>query len=228
MYQTIKNYTINYDKTWIFDKIHHEINQFCSAHTLHEVYISLFDTLDEHLATRLQRDCDNWAPGIEIISVRVTKPKIPDTIRYNFELMEAEKTKLLIATETQKVIEKEAETAKKKATIEAQMQADVSKIRMDVELLRKETEKNISALEDQIHMNKKIAESDSNFYKSIKEAEANEKLLTDPYIEYMRILSLANNTKVYFGDKLPSIYVDKTTSSSSGGRGGGLPSGLLP
>jgi erlin len=27
VYATIKNYTVNYDKTWIFDKIHHEINQ---------------------------------------------------------------------------------------------------------------------------------------------------------------------------------------------------------
>jgi len=32
--ETVKNYTINYDKTWIFDKIHHEINQFCSKSTL--------------------------------------------------------------------------------------------------------------------------------------------------------------------------------------------------
>ncbi|CAN0546916.1 unnamed protein product, partial [Laminaria digitata] len=41
----------------------HEINQFCSKHTLHEVYISLFDTLDEHLKEALQLDCDVWAPG---------------------------------------------------------------------------------------------------------------------------------------------------------------------
>ena len=34
-HMTIKNYTVNYDKTWIYDKIHHEINQFCSKHTLH-------------------------------------------------------------------------------------------------------------------------------------------------------------------------------------------------
>ena len=26
VFDTIKNYTVNYDKTWIFDKIHHEIN----------------------------------------------------------------------------------------------------------------------------------------------------------------------------------------------------------
>ena len=43
-------------RTWIFDKVHHEINQFCSSHTLREVYIDMFDQLDESLATvRKQR-----------------------------------------------------------------------------------------------------------------------------------------------------------------------------
>ena len=27
VYETVKNYTVDYDQTWIFDKIHHEINQ---------------------------------------------------------------------------------------------------------------------------------------------------------------------------------------------------------
>lgn len=26
VYQTIKNYTADYDRIWIYDKIHHEIN----------------------------------------------------------------------------------------------------------------------------------------------------------------------------------------------------------
>jgi hypothetical protein len=54
VYETVKNYTVHYDQTWIFDKIHHEINQFCSSHSLQEVYITLFDTLDEHLQGALQ------------------------------------------------------------------------------------------------------------------------------------------------------------------------------
>lgn len=45
--------------------------------------------------------------------------------------MEAEKTKVLIATEAQRVVEKEAETERKKSTIEAQMLSDVSRINMD-------------------------------------------------------------------------------------------------
>lgn len=38
----VRNYTADYDKTLIFNKIHHELNQFCSVHTLQEVYIELF------------------------------------------------------------------------------------------------------------------------------------------------------------------------------------------
>ncbi len=33
----VRNYTAEYDKPLIFDKVHHELNQFCSAHTLQEV-----------------------------------------------------------------------------------------------------------------------------------------------------------------------------------------------
>ncbi len=43
VHDIIKNYTVYYDKPLIFDKIHHELNQFCSSHTLQEVYVEMFD-----------------------------------------------------------------------------------------------------------------------------------------------------------------------------------------
>ena len=46
-------------------------------------------------------------------------------VRKNYELMEAEKTKLLISTQRQKVVEKDAETERKKAVIEAEKEAQV-------------------------------------------------------------------------------------------------------
>ena len=88
----MKNYTVDYDKTWIYDKIHHEINQFCSKHTLSEVYIDKFDQLDEHLVEVLQENAMKWAPGIEIISIRVTKPKIPTELENNYIEIEKQKT----------------------------------------------------------------------------------------------------------------------------------------
>ncbi len=68
----------------------------------------------------LQSSCDQWAPGLEIIAIRVTKPRIPESIRANYEQMETEKTKLLIAAQAQRVVQKEAQTDKKRAVIEAE------------------------------------------------------------------------------------------------------------
>lgn len=202
-------------QVWIFDKLHHELNQFCSSHTLREVYIEQFETLDESLATAIQRDCNKWAPGVEIIAVRVTKPRIPDSIARNFIDMEAEKTKLLIVTETQKVVEKEAETERKKATIQAEKVADVSRINMQRQIEEKEAQKKVAQIEDEMHGNREKAIADAESYKVAKEAEANEARLTPAFLEYMHIMSMANNTKVYFGSELPSMYVDR----------GSLPSG---
>lgn len=50
--------------------------------------------IDEKMKDALQVDCTRYAPGIEIIGVRVTKPNIPESIRHNFEQMEEERTKV--------------------------------------------------------------------------------------------------------------------------------------
>lgn len=36
VHEIVKNFTADYDKPLIFNKIHHELNQFCSVHTLQE------------------------------------------------------------------------------------------------------------------------------------------------------------------------------------------------
>lgn len=212
--ETVRNYTVNYDSTWIFDKVHHEINQFCSGHTLREVYIDLFDRLDESLATALQRDCDVWAPGIEIIAVRVTKPRIPDQIRRNFEQMEAEKTKLLIAQAASKVVEQEAETDRKRASIQARKLADVSAINMQKEITEKEALQKIAAIEDNMHVNREKAIADAEFYRAEKESEANQQLLTPEYLQLQHILAVGNNSKVFFGPSIPSMYVDRSSPAT--------------
>lgn len=84
----VRNYTADYDKALIFNKVHHELNQFCSSHSLQEVYIDLFDQIDENLRTALQQDLNEFAPGLRVQAVRVTKPKIPEAIRKNYEIME--------------------------------------------------------------------------------------------------------------------------------------------
>ncbi|XP_064369602.1 erlin-1 isoform X1 [Dromaius novaehollandiae] len=173
VYDIVRNYTADYDKTLIFNKIHHELNQFCSAHTLQEVYIELFDQIDENLKLALQKDLNVMAPGLTIQAVRVTKPKIPEAIRRNFELMEAEKTKLLIAAQKQKVVEKEAETDRKKALIEAEKAAQVARIHYQQKIMEKETEKRISEIEDAAFLAREKAKADAEYYTARKLADSN-------------------------------------------------------
>uniref|UniRef100_A0A915HGQ2 Band 7 domain-containing protein n=1 Tax=Romanomermis culicivorax TaxID=13658 RepID=A0A915HGQ2_ROMCU len=176
VYDIVRNYTVDYDKTLIFNKVHHEVNQFCSVHTLQEVYIDLFDQIDENLKKALQSDLTVMAPGLYVQGVRVTKPKIPESIRQNYELMEAEKTKLLIATQHQRVVEKEAETERKKAPhdfSEAQKIAEVAKITYEQQILEKESQKRMSELEDQSHVARMKARADADHYSALKQFEAN-------------------------------------------------------
>jgi len=45
------------------------------------------DQIDENLKTALQSDLNVLAPGLFVQAVRVTKPKIPEQIRQNYEAM---------------------------------------------------------------------------------------------------------------------------------------------
>ncbi|XP_056148415.1 erlin-1 isoform X1 [Lampris incognitus] len=214
----VKNYTADYDKTLIFNKIHHELNQFCSVHTLQEVYIELFDIIDENLKTALQKDLNVMAPGLTIQAVRVTKPKIPESIRRNFELMEAEKTRLLITAQTQKVVEKEAETERKKAIIEAQKLAQVAEIHFQQKVMEKETEKRISEIEDAAFLAREKAKADAEYYTAAKFAESNMLKLTPEYLELMKYQAIAANSKIYFGQDIPNMFVEGSNSHPKSGR----------
>eukprot|EP01098_Paradermamoeba_levis_P007436 TRINITY_DN3073_c0_g1_i1.p2 TRINITY_DN3073_c0_g1~~TRINITY_DN3073_c0_g1_i1.p2 ORF type:complete len:309 (+),score=79.18 TRINITY_DN3073_c0_g1_i1:1156-2082(+) len=206
VYQTIKNYTIKYDKIWIYDRIHHKINQFCSIHTLQEVYIDLFHTIDEYLIQELQGEFQAWAPGIEIIAIRMTKPTIPDAIKENYEKMEAEKTRLLIAVQTQKVVEKEAETNKKKAIIEAEKLAEVSKIQSERLIEERKSHRRMSEIEDETEIKRQKSLADAEFYQKKTEAEANKYRFTTEYLQSQLYKFVANNTKIYFGNSLKDLF----------------------
>uniref|UniRef100_A0A8D2JD26 Erlin-1 n=1 Tax=Varanus komodoensis TaxID=61221 RepID=A0A8D2JD26_VARKO len=203
VYNTVRNYTADYDRALIFNKIHHELNQFCSIHTLQEVYIELFDQIDENLKLALQQDLNTLAPGLTIQAVRVTKPKIPEAIRRNFELVEAEKTKLLIATQKQKVVEKEAETERRKAVIEAEKMAQVAKIQYRQKVMETLTEKRISELEDAAFLAREKAKADAKYYTAQKAADSNKLKLTPAYLQLMKYQAISTNSKLYFGSSLP-------------------------
>ncbi|RZC04179.1 erlin-2-like isoform X2 [Glycine soja] len=165
--------------------------------------------IDEKMKDALQVDCTRYAPGIEILSVRVTKPTIPESIRCNFEQMEEERTKVLIAIEKQKVSEKEAETMKKMAISEAEKNANVSKILMEQKLLEKDSARRQEEIENAMYLAREKSLADADFYRVIKEAEANRLKLTPEFLQLKFIQAIANNTKIFFGDKVPNMILDQ-------------------
>ncbi|XP_027024776.1 erlin-2 [Tachysurus fulvidraco] len=214
VYGIVRNYTVDYDKALIFNKVHHELNQFCSVHSLQEVYIGLFAQIDENLKLTLQADLTNMAPGLIIQAVRLTKPNIPETIRRNYELMETERTKLLVAAQTQKVVEKEAETERKRALIEAEKIAQVSEIKFGQKVMEKQTEKKISEIEDGAFVARQRAKADAQFYTAQRVAEANKMKLTPEYLQVMKYKAIAANSKIYFGSEIPRMFLDSRSPSN--------------
>jgi len=222
---TIKLYGIEYDKIWIFDKIHHEINQFCSKHSLQEVYIDKFESLDESLARAIQESCDKYLTGIEVIAIRVTKPRIPDAVRKNYEEVETAKTKLLVEREKELVARKEEEIVKMRATMQAMKEADIARINAEKEanisrltthrqIMEKEAEQTKERIQNEIYTDQQKVLVDAEYYQITRAAEANQKKYTEEYLRFVLYTSLANNTKIYFGEKIPSIFLDLIPESS--------------
>ncbi|XP_028761932.1 erlin-2-B-like [Neltuma alba] len=205
VYETVLSYGMHYEKTWIYDKIHHEVNQFCSSHSFQQVYIDVFDQIGNKMKDALQADCSRYAPGIEIISVRVTKPTIPDSIRRNFEQTEEERSKVLVLTERQKVAEKEAETAKKMAISEADKNASVSEILRGQKLAEKEASGCQQQIENRMYLEREKTLADAYFYRATKEAEANRLMLTPKFLVLKFIEATANNTKTSSGNKMSRL-----------------------
>ncbi|KAI3980926.1 hypothetical protein MKX01_025491 [Papaver californicum] len=130
------------------------------------------------------------APGIEILRVRVTKPTIPQSIRRNFT-------------------EKEAETQKKIALMDTEKNSQVSKIRMEQMLTEKTSAKMQEEIDNQLYLAREKSLADADFYKVIKEAEANKLKLTPEFLELKFIQAIANNSKIFFGDKVSNMILDQ-------------------
>ena len=167
-----------------------------------------FGEFDDILLAELQQSIDKYAPGLDIISVRITKPTIPQNIMKNFEQMEAEKSKLRVAIEAQKVAAKEAETERMKKRIEAETRAEVSKVEQAQAQLERESERIQSEIEDRKIANSRKTLADAAYYEAERRAAANKLLLSPEFIALESVRSVANNTKIFFGQSVNGMFAE--------------------
>ncbi|KAK3234565.1 hypothetical protein CYMTET_55116 [Cymbomonas tetramitiformis] len=201
VYDIVKAYGTDYDKAWIHDKIHHEINQFCSNKTLREVYVEDFSVLDDLLKQALQTDLDKHAQGVAIMAVRMTKPSVPPSIRSNYEAMEEQRTAALVAEKTKELVQKQMETERLKTISAAEKDAEESAIKTKTEAERVRAKAETKAYEEKLV-------ADTKEYAIKAEAAANEFLLTDAYLRLQQTRVWEHNTKAYFGERIPNLLLD--------------------
>lgn len=135
VFETVKNYTVEYDKPLIFDKITYEMAQFCSKTSLQEVFIEKFDQIDEFLSAVLQRSLDQYAPGLKIVSVRLSKPIVPNEVQENYKKIVQYQTEILKAkTEQQKeLLHIQTENEKSLSRLNSEKELALSKLKSDQE-----------------------------------------------------------------------------------------------
>lgn len=106
-----------------------------------------------------------------------------------------------------KVVEKDAETDRKKAIIEAEKESQVAQIHYQQKIMEKESLQRIAQIEDEMHLARQKSYTDAEYYKSKQQAEVNKILYTPQYLELKKYESLSQNTKVYFGTEIPQTYL---------------------
>lgn len=203
---TIAKYGVNYDKMWIFDRIHHEINQFCSKNTVREVAIDNFSTIDEIMMKAIQDQCDRFVPGLRIISIRITKPILPVDIEREF--LEREKQIAIQSVNREKALlaYEHEQNEKKLKALKASSENEVKQLHLE-QLIRKEwSEKNISVIRSEAEYESKKLSSEAMLYDLECQAKGNTLLYTNNFVKLETARALASNTKIFFGDKLEGLY----------------------
>jgi regulator of protease activity HflC (stomatin/prohibitin superfamily) len=196
----VRRYGLDYDQELIFRRVEHELCQICSHHTLDEVYIGVFDKIDDLLRAELQAYIELHAPGLQIHAVRVTRPTIPPEVDAEYGRVAQEQTRRL-ANEQQLANEMQVLRAKhmrENATIVHTHEQHMT--RLQAELVQAKQQQEIARVEAETAR----VRADSTLYQKQKEAEAMLLLLSNRgYVEVETARSLAQNQKIYYGDRLP-------------------------
>jgi type VI protein secretion system component Hcp len=173
------------------------------------MYIDIFDKLDEELILALDKDLAEWAPGIEILSIRVTKPNIPERIKKNFEDMEKIKIDYFIAAEKENVRIEEERTKQKQQRIKAESNLEVKKIELTKMIDRKTNDLAMAVIEGEMIYDKAKTQIETEFLAAFEEAENYHILYTDAYMSYLVTDALTSNVTLHLGDHIPNIQLNQ-------------------
>jgi len=92
--------------------------------------------------------------------------------------------------------------------IKAKAEAEIEQIENERKLQKKEAERQMEDIENSIFIEKEKSKADANHYSLMKTIEAEQTQLTQQYLQKLAIQSLTQNTKLYFGESIPSFITE--------------------
>jgi len=202
----VKDYGPEFRSALVFDRIAEEIKTFCANNTIDQVYNEKFldivglvkSKVEKHIIHLMGND------SIYILNLVIPKPDIPQSILKNYQQVKVQWTEQLVARQRQNTEKIKEETETIKEVLNAKRDKSVLEIKLKQDLLQKEAERNISALNNAIIREKEESQADVDNYKKTKDAEANKKLYTKEFIQLQMAKSLSQNTKFFFsGESSP-------------------------
>lgn len=199
----IKKFGIDFKRALIFDRISEELRTSCASQNIDEVYNSEFLKIAPTVKTNVETSIKRLGlDGIRILNLVIPKPDIPSDIAQNYKQVKVQWTEQLVATQQQKTESIKKETEALKAVADAERQKRVLTIDLEKKILQKETERNVSKINNEIHKEQEENMARVENFKRKLAAEANEVLYSDNYIKLEMAKALSNNTKLFFsGDQ---------------------------
>lgn len=215
---TVKRFGLDYDQPFVYERVRDQVSQKCSIYTLHEIYIELFDKMDEMMMKQLQTYCDEYNTGVDVVTVRFLKPTIPLKIAQLYQSLIEERLALQVSVRQGEYQKQQAENRKQVELVEAERQYALAiantKLQTDTSLLDEERKTAVKRAEqeramiDQDTANREHQlNANATRYRMHAEAQGYAALLTPEYIQYQQTLAVGKNMKtVYFGPSLPHVW----------------------
>nr|GMD29584.1 erlin-2-B [Ipomoea batatas] len=80
---------------------------------------------------------------------------------------------------------------------------------MEQKLMEKDSARKEEEIANAMYLAREKSLADAAYYRTMKEAEANRLKLTPQFLELKFIEAITNNSKMFFGNKVPNMVLDQ-------------------
>lgn len=216
--ELVKEHGRGWRELWIRDQVRTHVSQLCSHHSVAELFIHLFASMDDTIASQLNGVLRAWAPQLSIMSVRTTKPQLPPTLADKYSEVERTRAHLTVVKQQQATQVRAAMGEARREVMEAERQLDISRINASRRLETLASQASIADIDNAMWLSRAKQYADASYDRSIRAAEDEAKLLSPAYLQYLRSTVMLGNTKAYFGTSIPRVLVEGGSSQTADAR----------